>query len=208
LAKAQSMTRRPSRKELRQIADRRRRNQTWLVGGLGAVIVILVALTVYSNIRRQMPVGDEQVLPTQGNVHIEEGRPSPIAYNSTPPTSGPHYSGLAPWGIHTTPIRYEQVVHNMEDGGVIVYYQCEEACPELQQQLAEVVAPYVDAGRHVVLMPNDPAWTINNSQPLHQDMDARIALTAWQRLDKFDEFDAQRIRSFIDRYEGIDNHVR
>ena len=28
---------------------------------------------------------------------------------------------------------------------------------------------------------------------MHQDLGSRIALTSWQRLDKFDEFDAKRI---------------
>jgi hypothetical protein len=206
LAKTQAMSRRASRKELREMAARRRRNQNLIVYGAGVAIVLLVVLAVYMSIRGQMPVGNEQVFPSQGNVHIEQGSPSPLAYNSTPPTSGPHYNGLAPWGVHTEPIRYEQIVHNLEDGGVAVYYQCEEGCAELQEQLAEVVRSYSNAGRHVIMLPNDPSWTTDAGTPLHQDMEARVALTAWQRLDKFDEFDAGRVRAFIDRYEGIDHH--
>ncbi|MCZ0940131.1 MAG: DUF3105 domain-containing protein [Caldilineaceae bacterium] len=172
------------------------------------VLVAIVALVIYLNIRNTAPVGEEESFASQGNTHIQQGSASPIEYNSTPPTSGPHYPGLAPWDIYEEPIRYEQVVHNMEDGGVIVYYQCEDGCPELRGQLAEVVQPYLDRGRHVLMMPNDPNWTGFGSQSAHRDMEARIALTAWQRLDKFDEFDAGRIRAFIDRYEGIDHHVR
>jgi hypothetical protein len=56
------------------------------------------------------------------------------------------------------------------------------------------------------MMPNDPAWGSENGTSFHKDMESRIALTAWQRLDKFDEFDADRIRAFIERYEGIDHH--
>ena len=80
--------------------------------------------------------------------------------------------------------------------GVIVYYQCEDGCPDLREQLAEVVQPFISAGRHVLMMPNDPTWTAFGSQAAHKDMESRIALTAWQRLDKFDEFDAQRVRAF------------
>ena len=57
-------------------------------------------------------------------------------------------------------------------------------------------------------MPNDPNWTGFGSQSAHKDMGSRIALTAWHRLDKFEEFDEGRIRDFIERYEGIDHHVR
>ena len=199
---------RPSRQELREVAAKRRLRQNLYVYGGGAILVAIVALVIFVNIRNAAPVGGEESWPSQGNTHIQQGSASPIEYNTTPPTSGPHYPGLAPWDIYDEPIRYEQVVHNMEDGGVIVYYQCEEDCPELREQLAEVVRPYVNRGRHVLMMPNDPDWTGFGSQSAHKDMGARIALTAWQRLDKFEEFDEGRIRAFIERYEGIDHHVR
>ena len=199
---------RPSRQELKEIAAKRRLRQNLYIYGGGAILIAIVALVIYVNIRNTAPVGEEESFASQGNTHIQQGSASPIDYNSTPPTSGPHYPGLAPWDIYDEPIRYEQVVHNMEDGGVIVYYQCEDGCPDLQEQLAGVVQPYLDSGRHVLMMPNDPSWTGFGSQSAHRDMEARIALTAWQRLDKFDEFDAGRIRAFIDRYEGIDHHVR
>lgn len=201
-------TRRPNRQELREIAARRRRNsQLMLIGG-GILLLVLVGAVIYLNIQSTLPVGEEETLPTLGNTHIAQGSASPIAYNSTPPTSGPHYPGLAPWAVYQEPIRYEQLVHNMEDGGVVVYYQCPDGCPELVDQLDGLIRPYVESGRHVVMLPNDPTWMGSEGSvtPLHQDMGARIALTAWQKIDKFDEFDAERIRSFIERYEGIDHH--
>ena len=201
-----SSTARPSREELRAMAARRRRNTNLMLIGGATAIVLLVGWLIFLNIRSQQPVGSEQRVATQGNAHIASGNPSPIQYNTTPPTSGPHYGGIVNWGVYRAPQRYEQVLHNLEDGGVAVYYQCDDGCPELFAQLEEVVQPYVDDGQHVLLLQNDPTWTINGSQPLHQDMGARIALTAWQRIDKFDEFDADRIRAFIERYEGIDHH--
>lgn len=38
-------------------------------------------------------------------------------------------------------------------------------------------------------------------------MDSRITLTAWTQIDKFDNFDQQRIERFIKAYRGIDHHV-
>jgi hypothetical protein len=38
-------------------------------------------------------------------------------------------------------------------------------------------------------------------------MDSRIALTAWGRIDKFDQFDESRVVGFIDAYAGVDHHV-
>ncbi len=110
------------------------------------------------------------------------GSTSPIAYNSTPPTSGPHYETLAAWGVHR-PIRYEHLVHNLEDGGVVIYYQCADGCPELVEQLSAIVDPYFRTGRNVVMAPNDPAWTIGGSEPLHRDMGASIALAVAAAAD-------------------------
>ncbi len=201
-----SSTTRASRQQLRDLAAKRRRNNNLLVIGIAAILVLTAGLVIYLNIQGSAPVGGEQTAATMGNTHIPPGSLSPVKYNTTPPTSGPHYAGLAPWGVNRQPQRYEQVIHNLEDGGVIVYYQCDDGCPELFDQLAGIVKPYSDQGRKVMLLPNDPTWTENGSQPLHQDMGARIALTTWQRIDKFDDFDAERIRAFIDRYEGIDHH--
>ena len=56
------------------------------------------------------------------------------------------------------------------------------------------------------MVPNAPDQLGSDGQPLHQDMGSQIALAAWQRLDKFDELDPDRVRAFIERYEGIDHH--
>jgi hypothetical protein len=78
----------------------------------------------------------------------------------------------------------------------------------LVAELETIVEPYLAAGRHVAVTRNDPAWTIEGSQPLHQDMGAVIVLAAWQKLLTMDELDAEKVRAFIDRYEGIDHHPR
>ena len=201
-----SSTIRASREELRELAAKRRRNNNLMVFGIGGLLVLVAVVVIYLNIQGSQPVGGEESVATMGNTHIAQGSLSPVRYNTTPPTSGPHYPGLAPWGVNRQPQRYEQVIHNLEDGGVIVYYQCADGCPELIDQLTGVLKPYADAGRKVMLVPNDPTWTEGGSQPLHQDMGTRIALVTWQRIDKFDDFDADRIRAFVDRYEGIDHH--
>jgi hypothetical protein len=37
-------------------------------------------------------------------------------------------------------------------------------------------------------------------------MNAEIALTAWNRILKMDEVDEERIRAFVQKYQGIDHH--
>jgi hypothetical protein len=187
-------------------AAKKRRDQNLLIGAGAAFVVLLIAVVVFLNIRNSRPVAGEEVLSSQGNYHIEFGSPAPIEYNSVPPSSGPHFGNLAAWNIYDAPQRYELLLHNLEDGGVIVYYQCEDGCPETVEQLRTIVEPYLNAGRHVVMAPNDPNWT-TGAGPLHKDMNARIAVVAWTRVLKLDEVDEVKIRTFIDRYEGIDHHV-
>ena len=150
----------------------------------------------------------EQTFASQGNMHIDFGSVSPVPYNSIPPSSGSHYSILPAWQIHSEPLRYELLVHSLEDGGVVIYYQCGTECPELISQISSVATPYIEAGRHVLVAPNDPTWTINDSEPLHQEIGSRIALSAWRRVLLLDEFDAELIQRFIEEFEGIDHHSR
>jgi hypothetical protein len=196
-----------SARSIRQAkAAQKRRNQNLLIGAGAALFVLIIAAVIFLNIRSARPVAGEEMLSSQGNYHIEFGSPAPVEYNSVPPSSGPHYGNLAAWNIYDAPQRYELLLHNLEDGGVIVYYQCEDGCPETVEQLKTIVEPYLNAGRHVVMAPNDPNWTAGAGL-LHKDMGAKIAVVAWTRVLKLDEVDEARIRSFIDHYEGIDHHV-
>ncbi len=80
----------------------------------------------------------------------------------------------------------------VEDGGVAVKYNCPRGCPELLNRLETVARRYPTP---VILAP-------------YPSMGHRIALTAWTRIDAFDEFDEARIVRFIDAYRGIDHHER
>lgn len=127
-----------------------------------------------------------------GNAHLRSADEPHVPYNSDPPTSGPHLSYIASWGIHTQPIPRELQVHNLEDGGVLVQYNCPRECSDLVRQLAAIVSRYE---RHVILAP-------------YPGMEKTIALTAWTRMDKFDTFDEKRIVRFIEAYRGVDHHAR
>lgn len=192
--------------ELRATAARKRQRQTLLIALAGGAILLLLAVFIVVNLRGRQPAAGEETFASQGNLHIALGSVSPVAYNSMPPTSGPHYENLAAWGNQPQPIRYEHLVHNLEDGGVVVYYQCPDGCPEVITELETVLEPYFAQGRNVVLTVNDPTWTLGGSQPLHQDMGAPIMLTAWRKRLPLQTADAETIRAFVDRYEGIDHH--
>ncbi len=163
------------------------RRRRWMVA-IPALLVAAAAVVYVGYQATASPPGIE--MPDQGDLHIQTEREPHVAYNSDPPTSGPHLPYLAPWGIHTTPIAKELQVHNLEDGGVAVQYHCPQGCPELVEKLRAIVASYRDK---VLLAP-------------YPGMKTRIALTAWRRIDAFDDFDEGRIQRFIRAYRGIDHH--
>lgn len=68
--------------------------------------------------------GDVQSAEPQEAEHIAQGDEHE-AYNTNPPTSGPHYSSpLAPidTGYYTEEVEPEKVVHNLEHGQIVIYY--------------------------------------------------------------------------------------
>ncbi len=173
-------------KSERKHGNRGARRRVTLGASIAAVVVIAVIVGYFAY--QASPGQPGEKLADQGNRHIAaEGEPHE-AYNSDPPTSGPHLPYIAPWGVHTRPIPPELQVHNLEDGGVLVQYNCE--CPELADKLRGIVRQYE---RQVILAP-------------YPTMKSKIALTAWTRLETLDDFDAQKITRFIRAYRGIDHH--
>jgi hypothetical protein len=62
-------------------------------------------------------------------------------YQTNPPSSGPHYPIWTRWSrIYGQPIPHGYSVHNHEHGGVSILYNCPTGCPEVEAQLASLVA--------------------------------------------------------------------
>jgi hypothetical protein len=140
-----------------------------------------------------------RTMPIQGRDHIEKGQQH-VAYNSKPPTSGPHWNigGEAPvaWGIYKEPIPDEAQIHNLEHGGIAIQYNCRD-CPDLVQQLEDFYNRYTQANK-LPLMPNSTKVIVAP----YYDMPNKIALTAWGHIDTFDQFDEQRITKFVEAYRN------
>lgn len=179
---------RAERKALREKEARRTRIQLL---ALGAVSVAVLTMVVFLAVRGQANLPGERV-NNLGNQHISAEAAASAVYNSKPPTSGPHFGQIAPWGVHTEPIPDALQIHNLEDGGVGIWYNCPDGCPELVDQLTGIVD---EMGEERLLLAPYP------------DMDATIALTAWNRIDKMEKFDRERIIEFIKAYRGRDHHV-
>src|SRR5713226_7403923 len=112
-----------------------RRQRQWALGiGVVAAAAAVVGYFTYRAVA-DLP---GTLMPDLGNLHIQTPEEPHTPYNSEPPTSGPHLPYLAPWGIHTETITKELQVHNLEDGGVMVQYNCPSACPDVVEKLKAI----------------------------------------------------------------------
>ena len=189
--------RRKAERELKRVQSQQEREkqrraaaiQRWLAYFVGVLLLAGVGYWAYGRWAGGLP---GEFLPSLGNRHLGPLEIGITQYNSDPPTSGPHLPSIARWGIHEIPIPKELQVHNLEDGGVIVQYNCQqtsEECRALVEKLARIVRRY----DHAILAP-------------YPGMSHTIALTAWSRIDKFNDFEEARIAKFIDSYINIDHH--
>ena len=151
-------------------------------------------------------------LPDLGNAHLQRLGDPHAPYNSDPPTSGPHMPGIAPWGFYDKPIPKEYQVHNLEDGGVLIQYNCPQGCPDLVNKLMGVFLKYKALAEKENGGHEEHEGPISKYVRLvfapYPDMKARIALTAWTRIDTLNDFDEARIDRFIEAYVGIDHHKK
>lgn len=119
-------------------------------------------------------------IPDQGRPHVALG--TPFAYNSNPPTSGPHYQAPAEWGVYEQGIPDQVLIHNLEHGGIWISYR-----PGVASSTVEALSAIArEFGRKVVMAPRAAN-------------DTDIALAAWGRLDTFSvgEFSEDRVRAFV-----------
>lgn len=148
---------------------------------IGTVIVlgVIVALAVRSGGVTNPGELQGDVVEDQGREHIAVGQEHP-PYNSNPPTSGNHWPEPAPWGTYDDEQPDEQLVHNLEHGGVNVFYKPDLPKDQLTR-LEDMARPY---RVKVILAPR-------------QANDSLVALTSWNRILKLNEFDEEKIKSFI-----------
>jgi hypothetical protein len=155
--------------------SRRNRKRLSYISGIVAIVVLAVsARLIFSG----PDVGESVAI--LGGVHN-----TPYNYNTMPPTSGNHTTNPAPYGFSVTALRPETVVHNMEHGAVVIWFDPTDL------DLVDDVKQLTDMlGQRCLL-----------ATP-YADMKESVAVTAWGRILRVDGFDEEHIREFVDAYRG------
>jgi hypothetical protein len=111
-----------------------------------------------------------------------------IAYSTTPPTSGDHWSASARCGFYESEVRDETTGHNLEHGNVVMSYNLTD--PADITRLEEVHDNLTSSG----------SWLV--TRPYSKIPEGAIAMAAWGVLDQFTGIDEERIERFFDAYKG------
>lgn len=165
------------RKEKQIAGIRNRKIKTvvlWTIG-FAAIAGMIYGLIRSANQSEQNRPG--QAYAIQGQEHIAIGANHP-EYNSNPPTSGWHYEQEATWGVSQVELPDEQLIHNLEHGGIwISYTGIDDATKSALEKIAQSQSKVV-------------------VEPRVKD-DAPIVVASWGRAQKFQALDEQGILNFI-----------
>ena len=191
-----------SRREAREARRANRRNKQRLVRVGVLTILGLVALALIGGLlltpglfpstsdRQVLSAADRQSGP--GDQHAEQTREhitettSFNDYNSTPGTSGPHWAIPAEWGLYSKAMPEEQIVHNLEHGGIGIHY------PELADQ------SIIDAIERIAKdVPGYPSCILVSP---HSGVADGIVLTAWAVTLETTVGEITEIKEFIEFY--------
>lgn len=102
-----------------------------------------------------------------------------VQYNSTPPTSGPHFADWhREWTFYEEAQPIGGLVHNMEHGGIVLFYD-----PNISDEQKQILSNYVDETFKIIASP-------------YQGLNAPIVLAAWGVYEEFQTFNADRFERF------------
>ena len=142
-------------------------NPKFLYGFIGILLVGFAALVVVS--KQSEP-------PRPGIAHTDEGRKHVERKDYSDnelPTSGDHASPVA-WGVYETQQRDDQLIHNLEHGGIVVTYRPDIPSSQLNDLKRLVSKPYSEpkfAPTKIVLAP----------RPANEES---IVLSSWQQIGR------------------------
>jgi hypothetical protein len=160
-----------------------------IISIIGIALFALLGYAIWAAFQPE-PVLGEQV-PIVGSAHIPEGDKA-SDYITDPPTSGEHYASEAEAGFYDEAPADEQLVHNLEHGYIVVYYDCEglssSACSGMKDDLrgaigAAGVSEYTRTSKIIVV----PRLTMENM----------ITYTSWGWIYYADDFDREEFVLFV-----------
>jgi len=185
-----------------------------------AIIVLLFGAFAWFLFQRANKPLPGTFLENQGRDHITVAQWMKFNYSSNPPTSGPHDPVWSKSGIYDSPQGDGYLVHSLEHGYIILSYNCnvdgvstKAQATEKQASISSQLVPADKLPAPLTQKDCDKLkkelTDIANQKTLWKlivvprpNMDTRIALTAWTRIEKLSELNKEQILAFIDAFRN------
>jgi hypothetical protein len=169
----------------------------WRVLTIGAILllgllILLLVLMFGGGSGDPSTVGVRQA--DAGRAHITEGTQG-SDYTSVPATSGPHWNSAdspGPWGVYSNAQPQERLIHNLEHGGIVIWYQADQVTAEQIEALETYTRSWNGTERFKVIV---SPWS-------GSDFGHPIAIVAWTWLLYLDEVDTDLMDRFVDQHYG------
>lgn len=182
----------------RRVGAASRRSLDWRLLTLGGILVlgmvVLLLFLLFGGGGSPDGSGVGTRIPNAGRTHIAEGTAG-SAYTSVPATSGPHWNSAdspGPWGVYLSAQPQERLIHNLEHGGIVIWYQPVLLDAADLATLTTFVKQQVTTERFKVIL---TPWS-------GADFGHPIAVTAWDWLLYLDTADLDQVRAFIGAHYG------
>jgi uncharacterized protein DUF3105 len=164
-----------------------------LAFAVGVVAVVLVVLGSRDKSTFQDSSGPGQVFRDQGSRHLDPGTPhAGFAYNSDPPTSGPH--AVSALTRDDTGLDTDRLLTALELGNVVLLYRDRALRADLRAFQSDVAGPFdpvvASAGQAIVLARGRPV------------AGSRITALAWRHRLLVDSPSDAALRDFAEFWLG------
>lgn len=148
----------------------------WLIGLLVVVAVLGGGYWLVKSSTRSLP---GEAVADAGRAHVTDI--SGVTYTSNPPSSGPHFPVWAKPGVYDRLISAGYLIHSMEHGYVIIWYDCEKQLSIYNLQFTIPVAsahgdepiatstPSAKPLTHMTVQPSgDMSWITPQTEPAEE----------------------------------------
>ena len=179
-----------NRREILRARQRREKLRLQLIwGSLGIGVIVIIGFLIW---KAAQPAGGESIAVLTDD-HVPDG--TIVEYNSDPPTSGQHYASGLPRGFYEEedlanlpPNPESNLVHNLEHGYTIIWYNCEQLSETECDSLKGQLRVFIDENNQFKFI----AFPWNTAE-------TPLVLTSWGQKLELQELNSSQVLDFYQR---------
>ncbi|MHA1600224.1 MAG: DUF3105 domain-containing protein [Alphaproteobacteria bacterium] len=133
----------------------------------------------------QSALQNVETMPDLGRTHLTPGQTQ--KYGTPFPTTGPHGTTWAGTGFYTQQQRPTQIVHALEHGNIVIYY--DKPDEDVMATLKDWAGLYGGQWDGVAVIPSP-------------GLGKAVVMTAWRKVLRLDSFEPAAAAAFVDAFRG------